>query len=167
MAAVFERPRARPGRRPAAGSAPARRRLPDAARRRRSDRNAIDLLEVGVARRFRMVGLEEAEERPRRLSARARARRAATGSSGRRPRAAGVRPAGPARDRSARCPGKAGRAAASHRWRRRSTLEAAVRDPRVRGALSEVLAAHHHRAAARHAGRRGGRRTARHRPRCS
>ena len=91
----------RPAPRPAAGCAPARKapptrgtKSPSAAGRRSIRR------EVGVARRFGVVGLEEAEERPCRLPRPARASRSATGSSGRRPRAGAVRSADRGRRRS-------------------------------------------------------------------
>ena len=112
-----------------------------------SRQNAIDLLEVGVARRFGMVRLKEAEERPRRLLAglEVGSRRLdhRTGDlvlqAFARQTKFGIDPA--------RIP---------IRWAEQlhriggeddGTIEATVRDPRVRGRLGKVLAARHHRAA--------------------
>ena len=112
----------------------------------------VDLFQIGIARCLRVVGLEQAEERPgglrpglqhnhRRLDHRAGdfVLQAFV-----RQVAHGLDPAGVAvrRPEELHRIGGAGD----------RSLEAAVRDPRVRGALREVLAAHHHRAAAHVAG---------------
>ena len=109
----------------------------------------LDSLEIGVARRFGMVGLVETEERPCRLSAglqrggrrldhrtgdfvlEAFARQIGLGVD---PACVPIRRA----EQLHRIGGEGGGA-----------IEAAVRDPRVQGALGEVLPAHHHRPAAR------------------
>ena len=128
----------------------------------------VDPFEIGIARCLRVIGLEQAEERPCGLRpGLQRDRRRLDHRAGdlvlqpfARQVAPGLDPAGVAVATA--------RAAASHRWRRPT---APSRQPCAThgcaAALREVLAAHHHRAAARDGGRCGGRCTATRRPRCS
>ena len=127
----------------------------------------VDPGEIGVARGFGMIGLEQAEEGPCRLAARLRGQRSRLDHRAgdlvlealARQIELGVDPACVAVRRAEqlhRIGGEAGGA-----------LEAAMRDPRVAAALRAGSGGSSPPARSADAGRRGGRCTARRRPRCS